>query len=159
MLAVVERSGDGYTARFERHWNHPVDAVWSFLTDNDKLKLWFDALHIEDLREGGIITFDMQDGTFEELKITEFKRQAVLAYTWGEDQVRFELTSESAGCQLVLVETIQELTSHTSKDLAGWHVCLDGIKALLVGRAIEARQAEWEKWHKAYAQCLEQLQA
>lgn len=33
------------------------------MTENEKLALWFSELRIEELREGGVIMFDMQDGT------------------------------------------------------------------------------------------------
>ena len=61
MIKKVENS---YTARFERQLTHSVEKVWSMLTDNDKLSQWFSELRVEDLCEGGMIKFDMQDGTF-----------------------------------------------------------------------------------------------
>ncbi|MBD2870358.1 SRPBCC family protein [Paenibacillus arenilitoris] len=157
MLAVLKQTKDGYVARFERHLKHPVEKVWSSLTENDKLKKWFSELQVDDLREGGIIKFDMQDGTFEELEIIELKMHAVLEYTWGEDQVRFELYPESDGCRLVLIEKINRMTDHTPRDLAGWHVCLDVIEVLLDDRTIDSRKNEWEKWYKEYSQQVDKL--
>jgi len=158
MLAVLQQTEDGYVARFERHLKHSVEKVWSSLTENDKLKKWFSELQVEDLREGGIIKFDMQDGTFVELKIIELQWHSVLEYTWGEDQVRFELYPESDGCRLILIEKINKITGHTPKDLAGWHVCLDVIQALLDERPFGSRKTEWEKWYEAYAQHMNKLQ-
>lgn len=108
MLAKVERAEAGYTARFEHHWNHSVQEVWSYLTDNEKLAKWFTELHVEELREGGLIKFNMQDGTFEELTIVELKIPSVLAYTWGDDIVHFELDQEPNGCRLVLTEKLKQ---------------------------------------------------
>ncbi|MFF2889347.1 SRPBCC family protein [Paenibacillus sp. NPDC057967] len=158
MLAVLRQVQGEYKARFERQLNHPVAKVWAMLTDNEQLKKWFSELHVDDLREGGVIKFDMQDGTFEEMAILELKDQSVLAYTWGEDQVRFELYPEAEGCRLVLVEKIHVLTDHTPKDLAGWHVCLDVIEALLEEKMIESRESVWEKRYKEYSQLVELLQ-
>ncbi|WP_134703011.1 SRPBCC family protein [Ammoniphilus sp. YIM 78166] len=155
MLAVVQQVQNGYVARFERNLKHTVEKIWSSLTENDKLEKWFSELQIDDLREGGIIKFDMQDGTFEELEIIELKPNSVLEYTWGEDRVRFELYPESDGSRLVLIEKINKITNHTSKDLAGWHVCLDVINVLLDGRAIQSRENEWKIWHEKYEQLLE----
>jgi hypothetical protein len=45
------------------------------LTENDKLAKWFSELRVDDLREGGIIKFDMQDGTYEELGIYMGRRR------------------------------------------------------------------------------------
>ena len=67
MIARIEKVENGYTATFERHLKHPIEEVWSYLTDNEKLQKWFSELRVDELREGGVIKFDMGDGTFDEL--------------------------------------------------------------------------------------------
>lgn len=153
MLAQIEKVKNGYTARYERHLKHSVKEVWSYLTDNDKLPQWFSELRVDELREGGVIKFDMGDGTFEEMKIIELKMHSVLEYTWGEDIVRFELSQEQDGCSLVLIEKIHTITDHTPRDLAGWHVCLDVIAVLLDRKTID-RKDEWKKWYEKYIQAV-----
>ncbi|CAH0119273.1 hypothetical protein PAE9249_01772 [Paenibacillus sp. CECT 9249] len=150
MLAVIKKSKDGTVVRFERHLKHSVEKVWASLTENEKLAKWFPELRIDDLREGGVVKFDMQDGTFEELAILEVKKHAVLEYMWGEDKVRFELYSEPEGCRLVLEETIYKVTDHSPRDIAGWHVCLDVIEALLDGKTLDSRKEQWKKWYEKY---------
>jgi uncharacterized protein YndB with AHSA1/START domain len=157
MLARIDKVENGFTAKFERHYHHSVVEVWSWLTDNVKLPQWFFELQVEELREGGLIKFDMQDGTFEEMTILELKTNSVLEYTWGEDIVRFELKQEREGCCLYLIEKMNTITNHTPKDLAGWHVCLEVINALLDGRTIESRKDEWEKWYEKYVQKLDKF--
>lgn len=150
MLAVIQKVENGYSAHFERLLTHSVEKVWSTLTDNDKLSQWFSELRVEDLRKGGVIKFNVHDGTFIDMEILELRMYSVLEYTWGEDIVRFELYSEPDGCRLVLIEKLTKITDHTPKDLAGWHVCLDVIHALLDGRSTDFRQEEWEKWYEKY---------
>ncbi|GIO05017.1 hypothetical protein J31TS6_10450 [Brevibacillus reuszeri] len=157
MLADIQKTDEGFTARFERQLKHSVESVWAYLTENEKLATWFSELSVDDLREGGSIKFDMQDGTFEEMKITALQTYSVLEYTWGEDLVRFELYPEAEGCLLVLKEYITKLTSHTPRDLAGWHVCLDVIAALLDEREIPSRQEEWKKWYEQYVKAVETI--
>ncbi|UHA73622.1 SRPBCC family protein [Paenibacillus sp. 481] len=160
MLASIQQVEHGYLARFERHLQHSVEEVWSWLTENDKLKQWFSELQIDDLREGGSIKFDMQDGTFEVMEIKACTPYSVLEFTWGEDQVRFELTGdavEQAGCRLVLLEKITKLTSHTPKDIAGWDVCLDAIEALLDGRGIQSRRDIWQVKYEKYVQLIDHI--
>ncbi len=152
MLAVLKKVEQGYIARFERRLTHSDEKVWAFLTENEKLAQWFAELRVDDLREGGVIKFDMHDGTFEEMTITELKMYSVLEYTWGEDSVRFELYPDPEGCLLVLNERINRLTDHTPRDLAGWHVCLDVIQGLLDGRTLESRKDEWNKWYEKYVE-------
>ncbi len=156
MLAVITRTESGTLARFERRLKHPPEKVWAMLTVNEKLADWFSELRVQDLREGGTLTFDMGDGTFEEMKITEVKPYAVFEYTWGDDLVRFELSPlPEDGCLLVLKEFIREVNPHTPKDLAGWDVCLDVIAALLDGVPIGNRKDIWAPKYEAYKRTLE----
>jgi len=154
MLAGLQQVPNGHIARFERHLKHSVENVWAYLTENDKLAEWFAELRVDDLREGGVIRFDMQNGTFVEMEIIELQTNAVLEYTWGEDRVRFELSPEPGGCRLVLIEKITKTTDHTPKDLAGWHVCLEVIGALLDGRTLASRKEEWEIWYEKYVELI-----
>ncbi len=156
MLAQIEQVENGYCATFELLLNHPVEEVWSYLTDNEKLPRWFSELRVDELREGGVIKFDMGNGAFEEMEILELKNQAVLEYTWGDDIIRFELSNQPNGCLFVLKETITKLTNHTPRDLAGWHVCLDVIQALLDGKTID-RKEEWKIWYEKYVKEIEKV--
>ncbi len=155
MATCLTKDKTGFTARFERNLNHPIENVWSMLTENDQLKKWFPELSIEDLRKDGIIKFDMQDGTFEEMKILDLEAPFILEYTWGEDKVRFELQQNPEGCRLVMIEKLNGITSHTPRDLAGWHVCLDVIETLLDGKDFSRPQEIWEKYFKEYNQTIE----
>lgn len=157
MLANIQQAQQGYIARFERTLGHSVEEVWSWLTENEKLAQWFSELRVDNLRTGGVIKFDMQDGTFEELEITELKPYSILEYTWGEDLVRFELEPEPGGCRLLLIEKLQQITDHTPKDLEGWHVCLDVIQKLMDGAAMEPREQEWKGWYEKYVQLMKEL--
>ncbi|CAM4212069.1 hypothetical protein PAAL109150_15835 [Paenibacillus alkaliterrae] len=57
---------------------------------------------------------------------------------------------------LVLKEMISRITDHTSKDLAGWHVCLDFMQAQLDGKTIENRTDVWKIWYEKYVSALEE---
>jgi hypothetical protein len=60
---------------------------------------------------------------------------------------------------LLLIEKITKITSHTPKDLAGWHVCLDVIEALLDDRTLESREVEWKAWFDKYQKHVEEFQS
>lgn len=156
MIAKIEKVGNGYSAHFERKLNHSVEDVWAMLTENEQLKKWFNELRVGELREGGFMKFEVPDVMNEELKIFEFKPFSVVEFDWFGDVVRFELHAKQNGCVLILKETINTLTEQTRKDLAGWHVCLDVIKALLDGETIQ-REIEWKKWHEKYIQALDKF--
>ncbi|MDF2725057.1 MAG: activator of Hsp90 ATPase 1 family protein [Paenibacillus sp.] len=159
MLAEIQQSHGHYAARFERRLRHSVDEVWAYLTENDKLERWFSELRVDDLREGGVIKFDMRDGTFEDMLIITLAPRSVMEFTWADDRVRFELEPESGGCRLTMIETLNRITAHTPKDLAGWHVCLDVIAALLDGKTVDSRKQQWEAWHGKYVELMERLSA
>ncbi|MDQ0060046.1 SRPBCC family protein [Paenibacillus harenae] len=162
MLAVIQKAEVGYTARFERYWKHSTEEVWSWLTDNDKLAVWFSELRVDELRQGGLIKFDMQDGTFEEMIITELQPGSVLEYTWDKDRVRFELYKDDAdGSKLVFIEKITEVTGHTPRDIAGWDVCLDAIGMLMDGEGDavtpDSRKGMWESKYEQYVRIFAEL--
>ncbi|SEU10268.1 SRPBCC family protein [Paenibacillus sp. NFR01] len=158
MIAELKRTEQGYSACFERHFKQPVARVWAMLTENGKLQQWFPELKVEELRTGGIITFDMQDGSFKTMEIVEMLPESVLEYTWSADLVRFELSPEDGGgCRLVLIEKLTQLTEHTPRDLAGWDVCLDVIGALLDGREFGPRHPVWAKRYEEYKQRIDAL--
>ncbi|WP_036720104.1 SRPBCC family protein [Paenibacillus harenae] len=158
MLAEIEKVEAGYIARYERHFKHTAEQVWAMLTENDRLAEWFPELRVRDLRTGGIIAFDMQDGTFEEMEIVDLTPYSALEYTWGEDRVRFELYPEAQQCRLVFIEKISTITDQTPKDLAGWHVCLIVIEVLLDGRKLEDRMTEWKVWYEQYKTLLNSVE-
>lgn len=159
MLASVQKHDGGYFVRYDRPLNHSVEKVWAAMTENDKLAKWMPNLQVEDLREGGTIRFDMQDGTDAciPMEILDYQLHSVLAFKWGEDRVRFELYPKHEGCLLVLKEFVGTLTAHSPKDFAGWHVCLDRMSALLEGQDTEFSKSDWEHWYIQYAAAVNSL--
>lgn len=159
MLANIEKIGTGYIARFERSLSHSLDEAWAALTENALLEKWMSNLEIVSLQKGGIIKFNMNDGTGTSMEMTiiDFQEKSVLEFEWGEDHVRFEIHTQKDGCFLVLKEYISQLTDHTPKDLAGWHVCLDVMSTLLNGHLIEFSTDEWQKWFEQYTSLVNQL--
>ncbi len=161
MLATIQKQQNNFVVKFNRPLSHSVEAVWAVLTENEKLQKWMNNLEIIDLRKNGKIRFNMNDGTDAsmEITITDYVESEVLEFDWGKDTVRFELSPTSSGSILVLVESIGELTEHTPKDLAGWHVCLNMLSDLLNGTVHEAfPMEEWQKWFAEYKQLVDDVE-
>jgi uncharacterized protein YndB with AHSA1/START domain len=160
MLASIQKVEGGFVARFSRPLKHSVEKVWAALTENDKLTRWMPNLQIEELREGGIIKFDMKDGTgtFIDIAITAFQPYSVMEFIWGNDRVRFEIYPKPEGCILILTEFIGTLTDHTSKDLSGWHVCLDVLSSLLDEHLMDFPKGEWQKWYDEYIIAIKEIE-
>ncbi|WP_449354476.1 SRPBCC family protein [Virgibacillus natechei] len=156
MIATIDKSGNVPTAVYVRQINYPIDEVWSYLTENEKLQLWFPELEIGELEKGDKIYFDLQDGTYEAMDILEVDHGRIFAFTWDKNSVRFELKANSFGCRLVLKEYLNEITDHPAKDLAGWHICLDAIEALLDGTTIRNQRGLWNKWYSKYQKLIKE---
>ena len=107
-------------------------------------------LQIESLKTNGVIKFDMMDGSFINIDIIECQVNSVLEFTWNKDRVRFEIHKEDNGTLLLLKEYIHELTDHTPKDIAGWHICLDLFSAVLEGEEKEFSKDEWQQRFEIY---------
>jgi hypothetical protein len=102
---------------------------------------------------------DVQPGDERPSKRRDHKIQesAVLDFEWGDGWVRFEVSPEKDGCSLVLKESITPVNDHTSKDLAGWHICLDMFSDLLDGHHQDFPMDEWEKRHKEYTAAVKRM--
>ncbi|MEK4737382.1 MULTISPECIES: SRPBCC family protein [Bacillus] len=157
MLAQIEKQTDGYIIKFERQFPNTIEEVWSVLTENSKLKKWMSNLQIENLKTGGIIKFDMMDGSFLNIDILECQLNSVLEFTWDKDRVRFELHKEKNGALLLLKEYIHELTDHTPKDIAGWHICLDLFSSVLEEDEKEFSKNEWQQWFEKYKDKIQEV--
>ena len=157
MIADIKKDNDGILVNWERKTNQPVEAVWAMLTDNNQLEKWFDELRAGDLRKGGFMKFYIPDVMDEKLGIMDFTPNSVLEFDWFGDVIRFELHPENEGSTLILLEKVKTITEQTKKDIAGWHVCLDVIIALLDGETIQ-RDDAWKDWHEKYTEKLAEFE-
>lgn len=161
MLATLTKSNNEFIATFERTFDQPVEKVWAVLTENNQLAKWMSHLEIKDMRKGGLIIFNYNDGSgqTEEMKITDYEHQSVIEFEWGNDIVRFEVHPSEIGAFLILKEFIKELTDHTPKDLAGWHMCLNVFRDVVNGTVNQLpNNNEWEKLYKEYIKLVEQIE-
>jgi uncharacterized protein YndB with AHSA1/START domain len=139
--------------RLERHLPDPPAVVWQAITDREQLRSWFPCdVVVEGGRweVGAAITFpfpaEVIDLTLtgEVLVVDEPK---ALAFTWGEETLRFELRADGGGTRLVLVDELPP--GFAARNAAGWEECLDR----LVG--IEAAPDAWRARFDAYAAAFE----
>jgi uncharacterized protein YndB with AHSA1/START domain len=120
--------------RFERRLPDPPEVVWQALTEREQLRSWFPSdVILEDGRweVGAAITFrfppEMIDLTFTG-EVLEVDEPRVLAFTWGEDTLRFELSPEGDGTRLVLVDELPP--GSAARNAAGWEQCLDRLQGV-----------------------------
>jgi uncharacterized protein YndB with AHSA1/START domain len=154
---VHPREGD-YQLRFERHYPQPIERVWAALTTPAQLAQWFAPGEIA-LIPGGEVHLAFTDGEgVIEGTVTALAPPHLLEFTWtdhGKDLgiVRWELAARDNGTQLVLIHTI----SNAARDfglpaMAGWHMMLRRLAALLDSRPVPPLGEGWQEFHDHYAQ-------
>ena len=154
---TVHERADGYQLRFERHLRHPVEKVWSALTDPAKRARWFAPGEIE-LALGGRVNLAFSDGDgVIDGRVTAFAPPRLLEFTWtdkGNDLgfVRWKLTADGGGTHLVLTHNVPEAARGSGLPmLAGWHSLLAQLAALLDGEPITVPRDRWQELHDDYA--------
>jgi len=129
--ATLETGRARPAVRLERRLQDPPNVVWKALTDRDELRTWFPCdVIVQDGRwqVGAAITFpfppDVIDMTLTG-EVLEIDEPRVLAFTWGVDSLRFELSPEGSGTRLVLIDELPASTA--ARNAAGWDDCLDRL--------------------------------
>jgi uncharacterized protein YndB with AHSA1/START domain len=134
----LSSDGSRSVLRMQRRLAHSPEKVWAALTEPDRLAEWFPATVRADLREGGDVEFGFGPaGT-----VTDLDPPRLLAFTWGEDHLRWEVEPDGAGSVLRLVHTFTDRPGAASF-AAGWHTCI----AALAG---EDPGAEMAALHERY---------
>jgi uncharacterized protein YndB with AHSA1/START domain len=151
--ATLLTDGARPALRFERHVPDPPDVVWRALTEREQLRSWFpcDAIVSGGRWEvGAAITFPFAaEGIDMTLtgEVLEVDEPNVLAYTWGEDTLRFELAPEGEGTRLVLIDELPP--DSAARNAAGWERCLDRLER------VEPAPDGWQPRFEHYAATFE----
>jgi uncharacterized protein YndB with AHSA1/START domain len=153
MDGVLGREDGRVVLRFERHLHHSAERVFRAITDIEELAEWFPGLVEIDLHVGGAVEFSQPNFDVDlELiplhgTITDFDPPHLLAFMWGDDLLRFELTAEHAGTRLVFTHRFENRAS-APRSAAGWSVCIDLLESTLNGEAPPANR--WIEYHARY---------
>ena len=117
--------------RLERDLPDPPAVVWRALTEREQLREWFPCDVIVaggEWRVGAAISFPFPPEVIEmtlsgEVLAVDEPRE--LAFTWGEETLRFELTAHGDGTRLVLIDELP--AGAAARNAAGWDTCLDKL--------------------------------
>lgn len=142
--------------RLERDLPDPPAVVWRALTEREQLREWFPCDVIVaggEWRVGAAISFPFPADVIEmtlsgEVLAVDEPRQ--LAFTWGEETLRFELTARGDGTRLVLIDELP--AGAAARNAAGWDTCLDKLAG---GEpAADAWQPRFERYAAAFEPTL-----
>jgi uncharacterized protein YndB with AHSA1/START domain len=143
--------------RFERVLAHTPERVWRALTEPGELAAWHPSPFELEPVVGGAVSYGRADDgeAMPDGEITEYDPPRVLAYSWGEDLLRFELHPRDGGCLLVLTHAFDDRFK-AARDAAGWHLCLAALSSSLDGEdAQRGSDAEglplgWQRLDRQY---------
>lgn len=147
MGVIVNR----HTVKMERMLPGPIDKVWDYFTDSDRIEEWLMPGRVEK-ELGGLIEFtsppvpkDFVEGVIEHSEdvfscgmVSEFDPPRVLAYSWNEfiydSASEFKIELEEKDGQVHLVLTHSHLDAEWMAVTAtGWHTSLMTLIAILKG--------------------------
>lgn len=157
---AILQDRDGRVAlRFERPLPHPSERVWRALTERQELSAWHPSPFEFEPAPGGPVRYVAGEGfpEFADGEVIEYDPPRVLAYTWGEDRLRWELHPREDGCLLVLTHTFDDRFK-AARDGAGWHICLRWLARFLDGAAtgrgedVEGVPRDWRELNREYEQ-------
>lgn len=122
--ATLSTGGRRPAVRLERVLAREPEAVWRAITDPEELKAWFPCGVVADSwKPGASISFPFTDGPTLTGVVLEADEPHVLAYTWGEETLRFTLTPEPGGrTRLVLTDELDAPIA--ARNAVGWQDCL-----------------------------------
>jgi uncharacterized protein YndB with AHSA1/START domain len=133
--------------------------VWRALTEPEQLREWapFDAdRNLDVAGRAKLTTVGQPTPQVSETTIKRAEAPRLLEYSWGENDIRWELEPTAVGTRLTLWHNIGR--RFISMGAAGWHICFDVLDRFLEGQPIgrivggEAMKFEWKRLNAEYAE-------
>jgi len=161
--ARVHKDGDQWTLILARDLRHSPDKVWQALTDPAQLHEWapFDA--DASLAAAGatvkLTTVGAPKPHVTETTVTRADAPKVLEYSWGGQEIRWELEALGQGTRLTLWHNIDR--RFIAMGAAGWHICFDVLDRLLsgvpIGRIVAGDAMKFGGWQRLNAEYAKQF--
>jgi uncharacterized protein YndB with AHSA1/START domain len=157
--AEVRKAGDTWTLVLVRELRHPAAKVWQALTDPAQLREWAPFDTDRNLGATGpmrLSTVGTPTPHVSESSVTRAEAPKVLEYSWGGNEIRWELEPLANGTRLTLWHNIDG--KFVSMGAAGWHICFDVLDRFLEGHPIgriaggEAMHFDWQRLNREYAE-------
>ena len=162
--AQVRKDGEKWTLVLVRDLRHSPEKVWQAITDPAHLSEWapFDA--DRNLAAVGPVNLSTVGTPTPQVSETTVKRAdapKLLEYSWGGNDLRWELEALGAGTRLRLWHNIDR--RFISWGAASWHICFDVLDRLLanepIGRIAGAGAMKFDGWQRLKAEYAKQFQA
>ena len=145
-----------------RQLRDPPAMVWQALTDPAQLSEWapFDAdRKLAAVGRVKLTTVGTPTPQVSETTVKRAEAPRLLEYSWGGNDLRWELEPLGSGTRLTLWHNIDRL--FISWGAAGWHICLDVLQRLLagepIGRIVGAEAMKFGSWQRLNAEYAKQF--
>jgi uncharacterized protein YndB with AHSA1/START domain len=158
VTARIKKEGEKWTLILVRDLTHPPARVWEALTEPEHLREWapFDADHSLGI-PGSVKLTTVGTPMVSETQVRRADAPKLLEFSWGEQDLRWELEPSSAGgTRLTLWHSINR--QYIAMGAAGWHICFDVLERMLAGEPIgrmvgpdAIKFGGWQRLHTEYA--------
>ena len=154
-LGTYQRIDGRPSVRFERVYAHPISDLWSAVTVPDRLAQWFPSKVEHEARVGGAIRFSSDANVPDSMgQVLEFDPPRLFAFSWGPNQLRFELgEAEDGRTRFVLIDFLAA-ENEAARNAAGWEQCLEALDSVLdptpASGANEQARSEAPSWRERY---------
>ncbi len=147
---------DGRPAvQFELDLPYAAKRVWEAATDTQQLQQWFPSTLTFDPFVGGVVDFS-GDPNIKDLKgiVLKFEAQRALAFTWGDDELRFSVEMLSLSRTRFRLANLLGSRKEAARNAAGWQICLGQLEVLLSEGHADGPHgdagAQWQGFYDAY---------
>jgi len=162
--AQVRKDGDQWTLILVRELRHSPEKVWQALTDPAQLREWapFDAdANLGKVGTVKLTTVGAPKEHVSETRVTRADAPKALEYSWGGQDIRWELEPVGGGTRLTLWHNIDR--RFISWGAAGWHISFDVLDRLLsgtpIGRLVGAEAMKLAGWQRLTVEYAKQFGA
>lgn len=161
--ARIHKEGDKWTLVLVRDLKHPPAKVWTAITEPEHLKAWapFDAdRSLGSVGDVKLTTVNAPQPMSSETKIRRADAPKLLEYSWGDQELRWELEPIGAtGTRLTLWHNINK--TFIAMGAAGWHICFDVMDRFIagepIGRMVGPATMQFEGWQRLHVEYAKQF--
>ncbi|MEO1222988.1 MAG: SRPBCC domain-containing protein [Pseudomonadota bacterium] len=140
-----------HAIRFERHYATPVEVLWAAISDQSQVAVWMEYPTRLEPVAGGQVLIDFAPEDPLEGIVSAAEPNRLLAYTWGESLIKWELAADEKGSRLVFSH-FGVRSEFLTGLCAGWQCFLDNLAAHLAGKPFVDR---FEELHRQYKRELD----
>ncbi len=155
--AEARNEGDKWTLILIRELRHPPKKVWQALTDPAELREWAPYDADRNLGSAGPVTLSTVGAPSPHMSETTVDRADPprrLEFSWGGNQMRWELMQLPNGTRLTLWHNIGR--KFIAMGAAGWHICFDVLDRFLagnpIGRIVAGDAMKFSGWQRLNAE-------